>query len=179
MGDFFGFSVRFFHGWRRRIGLVTLILALVFTGALVRSFQIEDKIGWEFRILGENETHYYVSSVYGRLTLKVIRNKNGKVGRFFCTGWQSLTAKDDEIGDDARVSDGKIFLRPEWRIRGLGFFIGGVLDPTDKYYQLEVWTVPYWSIVLPLTLVSMWLLLLKPRDSEPEKLVELITVQNA
>ena len=30
----------------------------------------------------------------------------------------------------------------------------------------NVWTVPYWSIVLPLTLLSAWLILAKPRNAK-------------
>ena len=52
----------------------------------------------------------------------------------------------------------------KWRFRYFGFGIGDEVDQTG------VLRAPYWSIVIPLTLLSAWLLLSKPRIAKsPEK----------
>ena len=38
-----------------------------------------------------------------------------------------------------------------------------------SYRQYELWSVPYWSLVLPLTLLSAWLILIKPRPAKSAK----------
>ena len=35
-----------------------------------------------------------------------------------------------------------------------------------KWSSLSGWSVPYWSLVLPLTLLSAWLILIKPRKAK-------------
>ena len=37
---------------------------------------------------------------------------------------------------------------------------------------MSVWKVPYWSVVIPLTLLSAFLLLTKPHQSTPKKCTE-------
>ena len=45
----------------------------------------------------------------------------------------------------------------------MGFhFAKSTIDPPDRG-NLAIWIIPYWSIVIPLTLLSAWLLLSKQR----------------
>jgi hypothetical protein len=60
-----------------------------------------------------------------------------------------------------------------WRFQFLGFGIG--LQPKALWAASAshtIWTVPYWFIVLPLTMLSAWLLLSKRpvfKTAEPPK----------
>ncbi len=50
----------------------------------------------------------------------------------------------------------------DWEIRLFGFHFGhGV--PRQVYISHTFLVIPYWSIVIPLTLLSAWLLFSKPR----------------
>ena len=59
--------------------------------------------------------------------------------------------------------------RNQWYSIDLAFF----KHPEEiAYLQLDAyanfdWTIPYWSLVLPLTLLSAWLILGKPRKVKP------------
>jgi len=95
----------FFHGWRRKMGVATLVFGCVFMALWVRSYAVFDS--YEYR----SNTHL-----------------DSNAGALSCV--------------------------------------------TDLYrYQLATrpspivhWNIPYWSIVLPLTLLSAYLLLSKPRS---------------
>ena len=67
----------------------------------------------------------------------------------------------------------------EWRWQFLGFGFGKSVDGTTQVANQSVQIVPstiavipYWSIVVPLTLISLWLLLTKPRKSNQLKIAE-------
>lgn len=60
-----------------------------------------------------------------------------------------------------------------WNYSGLGFefcatttpvIVLGVVAWTE---ESVTWTIPYWSIVIPLTTLSTWLLLRKQRPTKP------------
>ena len=51
-----------------------------------------------------------------------------------------------------------------------GFYFG--MDESTTPHPIRI--IPYWSLVIPLTLLSAYLLLSKSRNSTPKKLVETI-----
>jgi hypothetical protein len=53
----------------------------------------------------------------------------------------------------------------DWSFYQLGF--GIVRYESDGGFYLKGWFAHYWSIILPLTLISAWCLLTKPRTTEP------------
>jgi hypothetical protein len=61
----------------------------------------------------------------------------------------------------------------DWNWRFIGFGSG-----TDKVaagnssHAHFFWTIRYWSIVIPLTIISLWLLLSQPRSSNQMKISE-------
>jgi len=102
----------FFKGWRRKMGCVTLCLALSIVGIWMRSYDQWDSFD------------------YGN------------------------TFVDSREGVIQRV----------WDARNM-IFSGGIgSEPETIVY----WRVPYWSIVLLLTLLSAYLLLVKPRVAKPK-----------
>ena len=69
-----------------------------------------------------------------------------------------------------------------WQLLGFDFgaasFEAFTKAQTGTFRQRdEIWQIPYWSIVLPLTLISLWLLLSKPRSSTPMKITAPISIE--
>lgn len=60
----------------------------------------------------------------------------------------------------------------EWRVDWLGFHFGAAKNTAGTIRLIEFWIIPFWSIVIPMTLLSAWLLLSKPRKSTSEKITE-------
>ncbi len=60
----------------------------------------------------------------------------------------------------------------EWRTDWIGFHFGAANATAGSIRRVEFWIVPYWSIVIPLTLLSAYLLLSKPHKSTPKKITE-------
>ena len=66
-----------------------------------------------------------------------------------------------------------------WSIKVAGFMIGqSEYDPNYECPKRFA-VVPYWSIVVPLTFLSAFLLLTKPRKSSPMKITEPIPAEGA
>ena len=129
----------FFKGWRRKLGLVTLVMACVMSIGWVRSFYVEDTIlvhwGTEsiFTILSEHGSASWCSSE------RVVRSAKGTP---YIT-WTSRKAEED-------IS-----------LLGLGLGFG----TSSGKYEMH-----YLSVVIPVTLLSAYLLLskLRPAKKPPE-----------
>jgi hypothetical protein len=129
----------FFKGWRRKAGCVTLVMALALGGLWVRSFSDYDF--FLFPVLGRQNL---CSTSAGRVT------------------WWSIP-----ITDPTEV---------EWRhgsaMAGthgaIGFYLMTSTDgmDSDQRAQLRLWTAPHSFLVVPLTLLSAYLILWKPRPKE-------------
>ena len=61
-----------------------------------------------------------------------------------------------------------------WTFEWCGFGCG-----ESHLNHLQIWTIPYWSITIPLTALSAFLLLSKPRQSTQKKTLEPISVGGA
>jgi len=109
----------FFFGWRRQVGLVSLMMAFVLAGGWIRSWH----------------QHLFFSCVGGQLCLR-----RGAID--FIEG-DSIPSKGDQIVDE-----------------------DGILHSPIR------WSVPCWSIVWPVTLLSAFLLFTKPRKWTPKKNTE-------
>jgi len=86
----------------------------------------------------------------------------GQVGISSVDGVLAVVTNDEiptprwESADAIRLDSDRV--RFHWQLRLFGFRRG--VDGDD-----QAWTIPYWSIVIPLTLLSAYLLLTKPRQS--------------
>jgi len=136
----------FFHGWRRKTGVVTLVAAMVFVGGWVRSLTIDE--GVSFRT-GQFTDLYLGSCPDGFI---------GSTGKYsdsslpsLNAGWFSKYASDDT--DDTDIQEPA---DSQWHGWGFQFRSSG----NGNFIYV---VIPYWSIVLPLTLLSAYLLLGKPR----------------
>ena len=162
MGDYF-------KPWRRKLGVLTLVLACLFMAAWVRSLAVRDTYLFQ-------QEQRKGAEPFGHLSF--ISSNDGRLK------WVQWDAKN-ESATFMMVLDGSYFngksgkldtfdnLTSECRIRfcGLEFWNG-----TYRKSELNVamFVLPYGFPVFPLTLLSTWLLLSKPRESTQKRITESI-----
>lgn len=171
MGDVFRFPFRFVQRleWGRRMGIVTLVLALLFVIGWIRSLVTRDVLH-----IRKLNPIIYMASVNGVMCLE-------RSSQIIQKG-QIAPASTQVANDESRKYWEPWEIRWNWRRECCGFLVGsGVLSlpldkipprerrwVTDKAIKdrlVEVWIVPYWAITIPLTLFSAFLLLTKPRKT--------------
>ena len=142
----------FFRGWRRKVGCVTLLMACVLMGGWIRSLRVHDQL-----IVPRGDSVHIFASQNGMLGW-------ARISQLLATipfSWTSttLTGTMEDSWDDAEV---------HWRWHCCGFDIGAAtLTAKSSIWgikmEVEQWGVPYWSLTIPLTLLSAYLMLWKPR----------------
>jgi len=151
MGDYF-------KPWRRKIGVVTLVMACVFAAGWVRSLTFVEAVDWQIYqsgvILGSIDSHFGLFVV-----------EDGKSNRFSYPEWGTVEFRTVE----ELVSEGGT---PVWHWQRFGFHVAAIFD---RYSVYGLILAPYWSIVIPLTLLSAYLLLSKPRVVKPKAIAEPIS----
>jgi len=161
----------FFTGWRRKVGCVTLMMALAFARGWVRSPLYNDAVEFEcgnlFLTLASNQNGlWWVTSELpgGFYQPGILR---GKSQTFALPGHRSPFS-DDPFGHLTRW-----FWVTEQRWDWGGFHYGRYCDERPiGGIRLTFRIIPHWSIVWPLTLLSAWLLLSKPCKSTQIKITE-------
>jgi hypothetical protein len=151
----------FFKGWRRKVGVMTLVMACVFTGGWVRSLSIVDAVS----IPIAKHILINVSSD----DQSVICEKQGIEFRELT--WEFL----EWNGGQPIVTnhDGGYQIHWLWKWHGFGVADGiAYADIPPSFSPATIWLFPYWSFIIPLSLISFWLLLSKPRKSTPMKTIE-------
>ncbi|MDB5343510.1 MAG: hypothetical protein JWP89_1887 [Schlesneria sp.] len=165
---------RFFHGWRRKAGGITLVMACVMMAGWVRSSVICEAFflrtgkssidqfysvrgqTWWIRLHEErgwlSHTRFYQSWTYAEL-----RNCNLEDITWRCTfGCPKITLVDVPANVPEELT---------WRWKVGEFEVGEF--PEKLIGQKSYLIVPYWSITTPLALVSAYLILWKPRKPVP------------
>jgi len=137
-----------FHGWRRKLGVVTLVMACVLMAGWIRSETIGDDITFRLGKCGHE-----------------IRSERSRITSISTWVRDSRWLPENEwtTGFSPEVDSGSIWDR-------IGFLYN-VCENNDADSNLSfqrLLMVPYWSIVIPLTLLSAYLLLGKPRIAKPE-----------
>ena len=133
--------------------MLTLLIACVFTGGWVRSILVLDQR----------------SFASGRHSLEYVQN--GDHGNFF---WFHLTSDTDsgkELFDWCVSAGNRMPLLTNKKSIPFGFFWSFDIAKIESSEAtgFEV-TFEYWRIVIPLTLLSAFLLLTKPRKSTPKEI---------
>jgi hypothetical protein len=159
----------YFHGWRRKAGCVTLVMACVVTIAWGRSLFIMDD--FVFTPASETSSHL-IASAGGLLRWDHTTSKHP----FFVEAlvWDSypLHSPDAEKwlarywDPDAAPEVGAVDIKWKWEWYGLrlgsgyqNYLFDGDAVPAD----FAAIVIPYWCIAIPLTLLSAYLILWKPR----------------
>jgi hypothetical protein len=135
----------FFCGWRRKAGIVTLVLACVFAGLWARSASDGDV----FRM-----------NVFGRKQLLISAR-----GNLSWWGWNGSTMPHP------------FWVRESWK-SPYTFQNINPDAPQSSHADLQMlllapgigshWNIPHWYIVLPLTVLSAYLILWQPKSKEPQ-----------
>lgn len=147
--------LEFFHGWRRKLGSIAVLVACVVTMAWCRSLIVEDKL-----ILVSGST-----SAMSGLTLRQITSESAILR------WETISHIENFM--DSAVPESRWTTGPLTEFGNIGhpglcqprFQWGGFELAAGDFVSTRVsaLAVPYWSLALPLTLASAYLILWKPR----------------
>ena len=156
----------FFRGWRRKFGVLTLLLACVLMGGWLRSLRTVNNVSFT---IGDHSLIQLISrdaALAVRRTKSKLAVKELSVDRVLLMEFQAPQGNSTghlaiNVDPPTRAAEGAPF---RWIIRRYGFEIGSC---ADKLFPLQICVVrvPYWSVVIPLTLLSAFLLLFKSRQA--------------
>lgn len=162
----------FFIHRRRKFGVVTLVMACVFAGIWIRSHYILDIL----TLRSEDGPRRYLTFSQHGLTW----------GRRWGSGQYVVLPEFMNISWESTTVDAENLFEPlngwniDWNWQCCGFqfgesYLGSILEfPSSgaklKLAGIAIWNIPHWSLVAPLTLLSAWLLLSKPRFSNQKKI---------
>lgn len=133
--------LEFFRGWRRKTGLALLAMTLLWAGIWICSLVNHDDV-----IIATTNQHHHLMSERGIITWMRLVDWRSQRPYF-----HSHRRPIFEFADTNR------YLR-RWRFLEFECAIG-FLQNGSKFVR---YAIPYWSIVLPMTLLSALLLLRKP-----------------
>ena len=152
--------------------MVTLVLACVFMAGWVRSLNTGDMLILPIRQHSKDSmtsvTADWLGSgqgsvVCGRYHMLVEANQ---VDDLIMIYFRPIYRTGESTGQFNLVNFGN-----QWQWQCCGFGLCGHPEEQDDTWQWILF-IPYWSIVIPLTLISLWLLLSKPRQSNQKKTSE-------
>ena len=157
----------FFHGWKRKFGVATLVLACVFAAGWMRSLTVQDQF------FGQHHQ-----------SVHILISMDGAVSWMRCSPvflkvpirwqWISQDSTDRRAVQDTWTN--QLVENVDWKWGLCGFVFGcASMGRSDLQFGTwtqrdEVWQAPYWSIVIPLIIISAYLLLSKPRPSTSMKI---------
>jgi hypothetical protein len=156
----------YFSPWRRKVGVVTLLMACVAMSAWVRSQITQDTLTIGF---GSSIQRTLVS-ISGRLIMVHV-SIDAKLP-IRTIPWTSQKAGDREWELRFELPDRS---RAIWQHAvSEDLFSTGTDEMGANFTSFAVkWCqIPYWFIISPLTLVTCWLLISKPRPSKSKAVVE-------
>ena len=169
-----------FRGWGRKIGCVTLFLALVFMGLWIRGLAF-----FECVVVPGRETYSVFWSSHRKITNypgiaweRWWDDSTASPNKIIWTQWKSWsTPTEAQIEENARVyaaykksSEWAESGTWEWELYGL------IVGASRSHIILGV---PFWSITIPLTLISAWLLLTKPGQATQKKIHESTAIEGS
>ena len=141
----------FFKPWRRKVGCVTLAMACVFMAGWVRSRTANDYV-----LIPTNSAGYFVGADSHGLCW--IQSQNLDFPDFWYVVQGPGVSFEFNAAYQRPLDHNAAATCSQW----LGFQIiqinSNILGPRSRELK---WVLPYWSIVLPLTLLSAYLLLSK------------------
>ena len=155
----------FFAGWRKKIGVVTLLIACLFMAGWVRSLLVDDIV---IIPCGQFLTITTISNdrVFGVQYHRRIEPQN----RSSIPSWRRFI---DSTKIKRLIADRDI----KWHRSFCGFRLGESVSAGPG--QLVLCLIPYWFIVIPLTSISAFLFLAKPRLSKRKNIAETIVSDGA
>lgn len=147
----------YFKPLRRKFGLLTLVMACVLMAGWLRS----QGVGEELRISSSDRTYHLLFSSPGWLGWIVFHDPEGITPAVFRPFYGRRLQNDNSPFAMVCV---------HWDQNKNQF--SESFDAPNPHLIM-----PYSSVVVPLTLISLWLLLAKPRKSTPKKISEPIPAE--
>ncbi len=153
---------QFFRGWKRKVGCVTLLMALVFMAAWIRSFGFSD----QFIVpLGQHRT-VVGGSFFQYVILFMLNDEQpGQAGNIL---HQFIWASGPYKEIDMRVFEDSDGVTWNWSWYGVGIRVSSQEQDSTIHFS-NYCAIPYALVTIPLTFISLWLLLSKPRNSTRKK----------
>jgi hypothetical protein len=147
----------FFHGWRRKAGVVTLVMALALLLGWMRSHRVEDVIS--FRSGEKSQDAILVSEhrvIWARWYWRDGLPRTGGSPTF---RWSAERHSINPLMFFHRLtptSEGSLcgFEHARYVDR---------LNDDQESFVWSMWAASYWSLIVPLTLLAAYLILWKPR----------------
>jgi hypothetical protein len=147
----------FFRGWRRKVGVVTLVMACVVGTGWVRSFTIQDTV--DFPHWSHDRIDYSIASDNNLIRWQIVKRggtySSPPSDKWF--RWNSVVPRtaSTQVFDDIK----------EQRFCGFGrryeeIDLGFSTHTRTQYF------IPYWSLVVPLTALSAYLIIWQPKSKE-------------
>jgi len=157
--------VGYFKPWRRKLGVVTLVMACVFAAGWIRSGDSQDRLATML-------TPKCVGMIFSdksciAISLAWATDNESDIG--WC---QKIMLIHFSYNMGFTIMDSYQNRLGSWPT-GFGFFQKEIID--DQYVGF---LAPYWSITVSLTLISFWLLRSKPRKSTPKKITEPVLAED-
>lgn len=160
----------YFQPFRRKLGVLTLIMASLFAVGWVRSRLIVDFVWYPSPTSG-----YSIESLHGMIRL--IKGTPVASRAPIQFGSENLWAPPHlKLDDNGKPLPFNPYEKLDI-IRQSNWLLFGVCSGRIKnssIAQIEMCIIPYWSIVIPLTLISALLLVTNPRRSNQMKITEII-----
>ena len=141
-------------GWRRKLGLVTLTLAMLFMGAWLRSRVVVDSIHFTSGKMTWDELISLDNTLFWRRNHLKIGEAPPK------SRWERRSSSEfPPVPEDVSIPWFWRRCGLGWYERWRGFGIGKLVeDPNDS-----IQVIPYWCIAIPLTICSAYCLLAKSK----------------
>jgi hypothetical protein len=140
-------TITFFSSSRRRVGLASLVLTLLAIGGWIRSEYV-----WDFLCFRVDPKHIYLVSSNCSVISWDFRDWPSPIRLYGNTKPQSSVIKS---------------MTPEWHWEFYGFHaIKG--HNTVSGHEISAWHIPYKFVVVPLALLTAYLLLSKSKNNAVE-----------
>ena len=145
----------FFNGWQRKAGLALLVMALLVLSGWYRSHRFKDVISI---YSDDNTVHWLVSSTDELRWIRLHSFHHAPIGTSR-NCWRTYPVTPSPLNRFAG-------LHTHWHWGMVGFHFGEFDSGSPPIDRRGVWIVPYWALVLPLTLLSACLILVKPQKAK-------------
>jgi hypothetical protein len=135
----------YFKPWRRKIGVLTLVMSCVFMGGWVRSLVVKDEIN----LINFRGLYCHIRSEVGDFECIWC---NARIPIYLPFTWTAEAIdSSSQTNNSARMWFTRVY--PEMRFG------------PDTGKMGDGFRIQYWALVIPLTMLSTYLLLSKPRPA--------------
>ena len=158
----------FLRGWKRKVGVCTLVMACVFVAGWVRSMSCSDSVRIRCgRFCDEQLSSYDGQLLWDHQIINFRRSMSG-------VSWPRVSWNVYSFNALGNLDRENITFEIKSLRSGVALY-SAKISQAGKIVSVPsncVVFAPYWSIVIPLTLLSGWLLLSKPRASKAKPISE-------